>query len=104
MSEMSQHSLSEREKRFRNFAALYAVFVPPVCLILLFVFLVLIGGSCTLYGLAALIFISSLIMGVLSLFGDSVQRSRRYLVFFGMLMSIVFGGLAGMICLTSVFR
>jgi uncharacterized membrane protein YfhO len=104
MSEKSQHSLSETKRRYRNFAALYAVFVPLVCLILMLLFLGLIGGSCTLYGLAALIFISSLIMGVVSLFGDLAQPSGRYLVYFGILVSIVCGGLTGMICLASLFR
>ena len=107
MSETSQHSISEPKKRFNNFrncAALYAVFAPLVCLILLLILLVLIGGSYILYGSATLIFMSSLIMGVLSLFGRSVPHEGRRLVLFGILVSGVCGGIACLICLASVSR
>jgi hypothetical protein len=104
MSETNPHNLSESKKCFRNFAALYAIFTPLVCLILLLVLLVLIGGSYILYGLAALIFISSLIMGVLRLFGGSLQHKERCLIFFGMLVSTVCGGFASIICLAGMFR
>jgi hypothetical protein len=104
MNETNPHNLSESKKCFRNFATLYSIFVPLVCLILLLVLLVSIGGSCILYGLAALIFISSFIMGILSLFRGSLQHKERCLVFFGMLVSIVCGSFAGMIYLAGMFR
>jgi hypothetical protein len=100
MRETSQHSLSEPKKRFSNFrncAALYAVFAPLVCLILLPILLVLIGGSPIIYRSAALIFMSSLMMGVLSLFGHSVPHKGRVLVLFGILVSGVCGGIACLI-------
>jgi hypothetical protein len=104
MSETNPHNLSESKKRFHNFAVLYAIFAPLICLILLLVLLVLIGGSYILYGLAALIFISSLIVGVLRLFGGSLQNKECCLVFFGMLVNIVCGGFASIICLAGMFR
>jgi hypothetical protein len=94
MSEVSQNSLSESKKRLRNFAALYAIIVPSVGVTLALVLLTAVGGSLVLYGLAALILISSFAAGVWSLFGRSVQGAKRGFVLAGMLVSGVCGGIA----------
>ena len=91
MIEDSQNKL-ELKKRLRSFAAWYAFWVPIACVILSFVaFRFSVTGW--FYGPAALVFISSLTMGVLSLFGSSVQGVRRGLVLIGISISGICGGI-----------
>ena len=89
---------------FRNFAAAYAIVVPSVSLVCV---LLLVETKISLaipFRAMALVFISSLVMGILSLFGKSVGGGTRALVFACMLLSAVFGGFAIFACFLSGFR
>jgi len=94
MSEMKQDVLRESKQRLRNLAALYAIIVPPVRVSLGLILLVAVGGTLVIYGLAALILISSFAVGIWSLVGTSVQGVVRSLVLFGLLVSGFCGGVA----------
>jgi hypothetical protein len=105
MSETNQDSVPDTKKTFRNFATGYAILVPAVSLICI---LSLMEVKISLYvppWVAASIFISSFVMGLLSLFSRSVGVGIRALVFVGMLVNAVLGGLALLVCyLNSVLR
>lgn len=79
------HDTFISKRCLRNLAAWYAITVPILGIVLFFVG----GGAC-----AAWVLISSLLFGVLSMFGNSVRGTKRIWVLIGMLMSGVFGGLA----------
>jgi hypothetical protein len=99
MSEMSQDGLCELKRRSRNRAALYAIIVPLISITPALVLPAVIGGSLVFYSFAALIFISSFVAGVWSLFGSSVQGVMRDFVLLGLLVSGVCGGVAFSLCL-----
>jgi hypothetical protein len=97
MSETNQNTISDTKKCFRIFAAWYAVVVPIICVSFCAVIRSSLG-SALIYYCAAFILISSLVLGILSLFGSSVRGLTRGLVFVGMLISAIFGGVALFYC------
>lgn len=100
MNEANQSCVSDSKKRFRNFAAWHAILVPAIC----GPFFNTASGFHIPVAGAAFIFTSALVMGILSLFGNSVRGVTRALVFVGMLVSAVCGGLALFLCFLYGFR
>jgi hypothetical protein len=93
MTETNPTSVPDAKRAFRYFAAGYAIVVPVIpafCIVAVFE-----TGQWppVPVWVGSLIFISSLVMGILSLFGKSVEVGVRALVFVAMLVSAICGGL-----------
>jgi hypothetical protein len=88
-------------KVFRNFAAWFAIVIPAVSLVCFLTLIETKNTAIISFPIAAWIFISSIAMGILSLFGKSVEPGIRALVFVGILISAVFGGFAIIACFFS---
>jgi len=98
MIEANRNTVASFTKIFRNFAAWYAIIVPAVSLAGILLLVETKNSMIISPSKAALIFISSLVMGILSLFGRSVGVGTRALIFVGMLLSAVFGGFSIFAC------
>jgi hypothetical protein len=93
MSESNPTSVPDAKKAFRYFAAGYAIVVPVIPAICIVASLETGTWPAVPVWVGPLIFISSLVMGILSLFGRSVEVGVRALVFVSMLVSAICGGL-----------
>jgi hypothetical protein len=103
MTETNQNAVPHTKKHFYNFAALYAIIVPPVTFVFILWFIEVYSPLTVPAWVADLIFGSSFAMGVVSLFDKSFGDAVRGLVVMSMLMSFVCGGLALYLALLTAY-
>jgi vacuolar-type H+-ATPase subunit I/STV1 len=94
MTETHQNNVRDTKKLFLNCAAWYAIIVPAV-FVACIVYNIKTGNRLPVRPwLAFLLFSSSFVVGILlSMFGRPLGVAIRTLVFIGMLMNVVMGGL-----------